>query len=67
MWLVPWEPRVPRWFVGAAREAVGTGVEALASVDEEDSGLCCFPLKLMGCWADPVVEWELNGEGWLLA
>ena len=40
MWLVSWELGVPRWLVGAAREAVGTGVEALASVDEEDSGLC---------------------------
>ena len=31
---------VPRWRDGAVREVAGTGVEALASVDEEDSGLC---------------------------
>ena len=46
---------VPRWRGGAVREVAGAGVEALASVDEDDSGLCRVPLRLMGCWADPGV------------
>ena len=46
---------VVRWRGGAVREVAGVGVEALASVDEEDSGLCRVPLRLMGCWADPGV------------
>ena len=37
---------VPHWLVGAAREVAGTGVEALASVDEEDSMLVHATLAL---------------------
>ena len=40
VWFVPWKPGLPRWVVGAASGVVVTGVEALASVDDEDRGLC---------------------------
>ena len=40
---------VDRWRDEAVREVAGVGVEALASVDEDDSGLCRVPLRLMGC------------------
>ena len=36
---MPWEPGLPHGVVGAAGGVVVTGVEALASVDDEVDGL----------------------------
>ena len=49
VWFVSREPVLPLWGGGAASGVVVTGVEVLASVDDEDRGLCGFPLRLMGC------------------
>ena len=38
MWFVSREPVLPLWVVGAASGVVVTGVEVLASVDDEDRG-----------------------------
>ena len=40
VWFVSREPVLPLWVVGAAIGVVVTGVETLASVDDEERGLC---------------------------